>query len=39
MVLSYNEAINEYGSEYRLSRVVKKQEIYRLESGVYSTNK
>lgn len=39
MVLSYNEAINEYGSAYRLSRAVEKQEIYRLESGIYSTNK
>ena len=39
MLLSYNEAINEYGSAYKLSQAIKEQTLYRLESGIYSTNR
>ena len=39
MLLSYNEAINEYGSAYKLSQAIKEQTLYRLEPGIYSTNR
>jgi len=39
MIMTYNEAVSEYGSEYRLSRAVAEKSIFRQESGIYSTKR
>ncbi len=39
MILSYNEAVERYGSEYRLSRAVSDKKIYKQEDGIYSTER
>ena len=37
MILSYNEAVDMFGSEYKLSCAVAEKEIYKQENGIYST--
>ncbi len=39
MLFSYNEAIDMYGSEYRLGRAVSDKKLYKQEEGVYSTER
>lgn len=39
MVLSYNEAINQYGNAYRLSQAISDGRIFKLEEGIYSDNR
>jgi len=39
MLLSYYEAINKFGSEYKLSRALSDRKLYKQEDGVYSTEK
>ena len=38
MILSYNEAIKEYGSEYKLAKAVNEGAIYKKEEGIYSSS-
>jgi len=38
MILSYNEAVNQFGSEYKLAKAVEEKRIFRHEEGIYSTN-
>ena len=37
MILTYKECIEKYGNDYQLTRAVAEGSIYRVESGVYST--
>ena len=37
MILSYQEAVNKYGSEYKLHQAVLSGEIFKQEAGIYST--
>ena len=39
MLLSFNEAVKEYGSQYQLAQALARQKVYKIEEGVYSTNK
>lgn len=39
MLLSYGEAVKQFGSEYKLSKAVLNEDVFRLEEGVYSTEK
>lgn len=39
MILSYQEAVNQYGSEYRLLQAISANMIFKQESGIYSTEK
>ena len=39
MLLSFNEAVEKYGSQYRLSQALAKEQVYKIEEGVYSTNR
>lgn len=39
MILTYKECIEKYGNDYRLAKVVKEEEIYRVEPGLYSTER
>ena len=39
MILSYAEAIKEYGNAYQLSRVMESGQLYKQEDGIYSTRK
>lgn len=39
MILTYKECIEKYGNDYQLARAVAEERIYRLESGVYSTDR
>ena len=39
MVLTYNEAVEKYGTAYKLSRAVEDQMVYKQEDGIYSTDK
>lgn len=38
MILSYSEAVNQFGSEYKLAKAVEEKRIFRHEEGIYSTN-
>ena len=38
MILSYKEAVEKYGNEYKLSQAVADQRIFKQESGIYSTD-
>ena len=37
MLLSYKEAVKEYGNQYRLTRALEDGKLYKMEDGVYST--
>lgn len=39
MLLSYNEAVETYGSQYRLSQALTEEKVYKIEDGVYSTKR
>lgn len=39
MILTYKECIEKYGNDYKLSMAVKEERIYRVEPGVYSTER
>ena len=39
MILSYKECINKYGNDYQLTRAIAEEKVYRVESGMYSTDK
>ena len=39
MILSYQEAVNKCGSEYKLHQAVLSGTIYKQEEGIYSTSK
>ena len=39
MILTYKECIKKYGNDYQLKRAVGKQSIYRVEPGIYSTER
>ena len=39
MLLSYNEAIEEYENAYKLAKAVSDGSIYKIEDGIYSTQK
>ncbi|MBO4485315.1 MAG: hypothetical protein J5738_08005 [Lachnospiraceae bacterium] len=39
MLLSYNEAIERYGSEYKLERAISDGIVFKQEEGVYSTER
>ena len=39
MILSYKEAVERCGNEYKLARAVSDQVLFKQESGIYSTNR
>lgn len=39
MILTYKECIEKYGNDYQLTRAVAEESIYRVEAGVYSTER
>ncbi|MBQ7360128.1 MAG: hypothetical protein IJW63_08540 [Lachnospiraceae bacterium] len=39
MILTYKECIEKYGNDYQLTRAVAEKSIYRVEPGVYSTER
>lgn len=39
MIFTYKECIEKYGNDYQLTRAVAEESIYRVESGVYSTER
>ena len=39
MILTYNECIEKFGNDYQLSKAVAEDRIYRVESGIYSTER
>ena len=39
MLLSYNEAVEEYGNQYKLSQALAAEKVYKIENGVYSTRR
>lgn len=39
MMMTYSEAVERYGSAYKLSKELNRQAVFKLEEGVYSTNR
>lgn len=39
MLLSYDEALDIYGSDYQLKKAISKHQIYKIEKGIYSDRK
>lgn len=39
MILTYTECIDKYGNDYQLQKAVAEENIYRIESGLYSTKR
>lgn len=39
MILTYKECIEKFGNDYQLARAVAEESVYRVESGVYSTER
>ena len=39
MILTYKECIEKFGNDYQLTKAVAEEIIYRVESGVYSTER
>ncbi|MBO4701829.1 MAG: hypothetical protein J5625_04105 [Lachnospiraceae bacterium] len=39
MLLSYNEAIEQYGNAYKLAKAVADGSVFKIEDGIYSTKK
>jgi len=37
MILNYKEAINKYGSDYKLKKLLKEKQIYQVSKGLYSS--
>lgn len=38
MIITYDEAVQKYGTPYRLSKAMEKKEIHKIETGLYSIN-
>ena len=36
MLLNYKEAIEKYGTDYKLQKAIKRKELYKIEKGIYS---
>lgn len=36
MLLNYKEAIEKYGTDYKLQKALKRKELYKIEKGIYS---
>ena len=34
MLLSFNEAVKEYGNQYQLSQALAQQKVYKIEEGI-----
>lgn len=39
MILNYTECIEKFGNDYQLQKAIREEQIYRVESGFYSTKK
>lgn len=39
MILTYKECIEEYGNDYQLEKAVREEGLYKIETGIYSTQK
>lgn len=39
MILTYKECIEEYGNDYQLEKAVREDSLYKIEAGIYSTQK
>lgn len=39
MIMTYNEAVEKYGNAYRLNKELEKKSVFKIEEGIYSTNK
>ena len=39
MILTYKECIEKFGNDYQLAKAVAEKQIYRVESGIYSTDR
>ena len=39
MILSYEEAIKEYGSDYKLKKAIDSGVVFKIENGIYSSRK
>lgn len=39
MILTYTECIDKYGNDYQLEKALAEEQIYRVESGLYSTKR
>lgn len=39
MILTYKECIEKFGNDYQLAKAVAEESVYRVESGVYSTER
>ena len=39
MLYSYKEAIDLYGSDYKLKKAISRKQIYKIEKGIYSDGK
>lgn len=39
MILSYKECIEKYKNDYQINKAIEEEELYRVESGIYSTKK
>ena len=36
MLLNYKEAIEKYGTDYKIQKAIKRKELYKIEKGIYS---
>lgn len=36
MLLNYKEAIEKYGTDYKLQKAINRKELYKIEKGIYS---
>ena len=39
MLYTYNECIKKYGSDYQLKKALSDQKLYKVEKGIYSSEK
>ena len=39
MIYSHKELLNKYKSNYQIEKVVRKQEVFKIEKGIYSDKK
>ncbi len=39
MLYTYNDCIKEYGSDYQLKKALLDQKLYKVEKGIYSSEK
>ena len=38
MIYSYDECLKKYGNHYQLTKKLQNEELYKIESGIYSDN-